>query len=122
MNTKKILLFSEDKDLTEIIKISALTLTKLNCQVSLENTADYNYAVERSRDSNLDLIILDNDLENVDLIKLIQEVRKDAGSKNKKIILLYSGSVNRDEIFKAGCDSIMTKEEFKRAANNILVF
>ncbi|MEO8210401.1 MAG: response regulator [bacterium] len=122
MNTKSILLISSDKDLTEVIKISALTLTKLNCQMSIEETTDFKKALENSKAVNLDLIIIDNDLENIDSIKLIGEIRIELNSKNKKIICLYSNSINRDEVFKAGCDSIMSKEEFRRVVNNVLVF
>ena len=122
MNTKQILLISSDKNLSEIVKISALTLTKLNCQVSLDNTGDHKEALEKSRPVNLDLIIIDNDAEDIDSLKLISEIRKEISTKSKKIILIYSGSINRDDVFKAGCDSIMSKEEFKRVVNNVLVF
>ncbi|MDQ3021437.1 MAG: hypothetical protein M3R36_12840 [Bacteroidota bacterium] len=122
MNTKSILLISSDKDLIEVIKISALTLTKLNAQVTIEDTLDYETAIQKSKNVNLDLILIDNDVESIDPIKLVSEFRADLNSKNKKIICLYSNSINRDEIFKAGCDSIMSKEEFKRVVNNVLVF
>lgn len=122
MNTKKILIVSSDRDLTGIIKISALTLTKLNSQVSIEEASSFEKAVENSKAVNLNLIIVDNDEEIINTIELISQIRNDISSKNKKIICLYSGSINRDEVFKAGCDSIMTKEEFKRVVNNVLVF
>jgi CheY-like chemotaxis protein len=122
LNTRKILVISSDKDLTGVIKISALTLTKLNCQVSIEEAADSVSALKNSSAVNLDLIIIDNDLSEIDTLKLLTEIRKNSLSKNKKIICLYTGSVNRDEVFKAGCDSIMSKEEFKRVVNNVLVF
>lgn len=122
MNTRKILIISSDKDLISIIKISALTLTKLNCQVSIEEDSDYESALNNSSAVNLDLIIIDNDLTEIDSVKLVNEIRNNSSSKNKKIIYLFSGKVNREEVFKAGCDSIMSKEEFKRVVNNILVF
>ena len=122
MNTRKILVVSSDKDLISIIKISALTLTKLNCQVSIEEDSDYESALSNSSAVNLDLIIIDNDLTEIDSLKLLNEIRNNRSSKNKKIIYLFSGKVNKEEVFKAGCDSIMSKEEFKRVVNNILVF
>lgn len=122
LNTKKILLLSSDKDLSEIIKISALTLTKLNCQVSIGTAFEMNDALEKSKEENLNLIILDHELKNTDTLKLITEIRKNVNSKNKKIIYLYNKSIDKEEVFKAGCDSIMSKEEFKRVVNNILVF
>lgn len=90
--------------------------------MSFEDTFDYNTALVKSKELNLDLILIDNDLESIDQIKLITEIRKDINSKSKKIISLHSSQVNKDEIFKAGCDSIMTKEEFRKVVNNILVF
>jgi DNA-binding response OmpR family regulator len=122
MNTRKILIVSSDKDLTGIIKISALTLTKLNCQVSVEETSEFESAAEMSRAVNLDLIIIDNDFDKKETVNLISRIRQNINSKTKKIICLYTGAINREEIFKAGCDSIMTKDEFKRVVNNVLVF
>lgn len=124
MNTKQILLFTSDSDLSELTRISALTLTKLNCQVTLDIVDDLNTALEKSKSDNLHLIILDYNFnsENTDIKNLIKEIRMDSLSGNKKIIVVYSGDIKRDDIFKAGCDSIMEKSEFKRVVNNILVF
>jgi CheY-like chemotaxis protein len=122
MNTRNILLISSDKELSGIIKISALTLTKLNCQVSLEYASDYQDAIAKSKPVNLDLIILDNNTEGMDSLKLIGDIRGDVNSGNKKIILVYTGTLSRDEYFKAGCDSLMNREEFIRVVNNVLVF
>ncbi len=121
MNTRKILVISSDRDFVGIIKISALTLTKLNCQVSIDEVSDFDKAVQNSSEVNLDLIIIDKDLPETDSLKLLNEIRKHAGSKNKKIIYIYSDTVNREEVFKAGCDSIMSKDEFKKVVNNLLV-
>lgn len=120
MNTRKILLITSDSDLTSVVKISALTLTKLNCQVTIETATDAASAVELSRAENTDLVIVDGD--EPDSAKLIADIRNENASKNRKIMLLHSGAVDRENIFRAGCDSIMDKSEFKRAVNNILVF
>lgn len=122
MNTRKILLVSADRDLTGVIKVSALTLTKLNCQISIDEVNKFKEAVELSQAVNLDLIVIDNDIQGIDTLELLKEIRKNHDSKNKKIIVLYSGPVKRKEVFNAGCDSIMSKEEFKRVVNNVLVF
>ena len=122
MNTRKILLVSADKDLMSIIRISALTLTKLNCQISIDETSEYESAAQKTGAVNLDLIIVDNDMNKKETADFVKRIRHDQNSKTKKIICLYSDSIDRDEIFKAGCDSIMTKDEFKRVANNVLVF
>ncbi len=122
MNTKKILVHSSDSELSGIIKISALTLTKLNCQVSIEESFSSENTVTKSKDVNLDLIIIDNDSTNGNTVELISKIRSNINSKQKKIICVHSGSISKEDIFKAGCDSIMTKDEFKKAVNNILVF
>ena len=126
MNTRKILLISGDKDLISIVNTSSLTLTKLNCQISLESVSDLEESLERSKAVNLDLIIADNDLKNIDLKELFRVIRKSEDSKSKKIICLYQENsdpdFNKKEIFESGCDSVMTKEEFKRVVNNVLVF
>ncbi|MCB0728959.1 MAG: hypothetical protein KDD00_15950 [Ignavibacteriae bacterium] len=126
MNTRKILLISGDKDLISIVNTSSLTLTKLNCQISLESVSDLEESLERSKAVNLDLIIADNDLKNIDLKELLRVIRKSEDSKSKKIICLYQENsdpdFNKKEIFESGCDSVMTKEEFKRVVNNVLVF
>ncbi|MEZ4689500.1 MAG: hypothetical protein R3A12_04695 [Ignavibacteria bacterium] len=76
MNTRKILLISGDKDLISIVNTSSLTLTKLNCQISLESVSDLEESLERSKAVNLDLIIADNDLKNIDLKELPQGYQK----------------------------------------------
>jgi len=122
MKTKSVLLISSDKELIGVMKISAITLTKLNCQVSLEETADYNQAYQLSKVSNLDLIIIDLDEMKQNPIQLIQKIRSDPESKSKKIISVYSNEANKGKVYKAGCDSIMSKKELTKVVNNILQF
>jgi len=122
LKTKSVLLVSSDKELIGIIKISSLTLTKLNCQVSIEETADHNHAYLQSKVLNLDLIIIDLDEKLSDIIQLIKRIRKDSESKSKKIISVYSNEINKDEVYKAGCDSIMSKKELVKVVNNLLQF
>lgn len=122
MNTRKILVVSSDTELNGIIKISALTLTKLNCQVSIIETANQETALKESGIVNLDLIIIDLDEKKFDPLILIKDIRSNGDSRIKKIISVYSDKVDKDETYKAGCDSIMSKSEFKKAVNNILKF
>ena len=126
MNTRKILLISDDKDLISIVNTSCLTLTKLNCQISLESISDLNESLDKAKAINLDLIIADNALKEIDLPDLFRKIRNSEDSKSKKIICLYSEKsdpdFNKKDIFESGCDSVMTKEEFKRVVNNVLVF
>ena len=122
MNTRKILVVSSDTELNVIIKISALTLTKLNCQVSITETAVQETALKESGVVNLDLIIIDLDEKKFNPLTLIKDIRSNGDSKIKKIISVYSDKADKDETYKAGCDSIMSKSEFKKAVNNILKF
>ena len=120
MKTKKVLLATVDKHLSETIRISALTLTKLNCQVSIEECTIETDILKKSGEENLDLILLDKDLFPQEIHGIISEIRKNINSKNKKIILLYSDQIDKEKIFEAGCDSVMSKSEFVKVVNNIL--
>ena len=120
MNTRKILLVTSDKDLSGIVKISALTLTKLNCQVSIEESSGFDEVLKKSNEENLDMIIADADHLSLNIPELINEIRNGNIPSIKKIMTVYSGEIIKDEYFKAGCDSIMSKDEFKRVVNNIL--
>jgi DNA-binding response OmpR family regulator len=120
MNTKKVLLLSDDADISGIVRISALTLTKLNCQIALEELREHEAVLAGSESPNLNLIIIDNDQKAGDTISLISSIRKKEGSATKKILLIHSGEIDKSPFFKAGCDSIMRKDEFKRVVNNIL--
>lgn len=122
MNTKKILLLTSDPELREIVKISALTLTKLNCQVSIIEADEKSAALEESVSEELNFILLDLDRKDFDPLSFIKDVRKDKRSESKKIISVYSGSVDTKEIHSAGCDSIMSKGEFKKVVVNILKY
>lgn len=121
MNTKKILLVTSDKELSDIVKISALTLTKLNCQVEIGESFEYEDTLNLSNEENLDMIIIDADNKNLNAVKLIDEIRSHKESTSKKVMTVYSDKIDKNEFFNSGCDSVMTKEEFKRVLNNILV-
>lgn len=121
MNTKKVLIMSEDKDIMGIVRISALTLTKLNCQISVEEDHSSQGVIKNSCSPDLNLVIIDCDKNHPESASLIEAIRKQEGSAKKKILLIHSGEIDKDPFFKAGCDSIMKKDEFKRVVNNILV-
>ena len=122
MNTRKILFISSNIELIDILKISALTLTKLNCQVSIDCSTEFDKIIKESKTDNLDLIIIDFDEKDLDVLKLILEIRNSRDSKSKKIISVYSETINKEQVYKAGCDSIMSKDEFKKVVNNLLQF
>lgn len=121
MNTRKVMLVTNDADISVIIRISALTLTKLNCQISIDEPENMDAALNASVAPDLNLIIIDNDRSSDDAVSMIGSIRKKEGSAAKKILLIHSGEIYKDPFFKAGCDSIMKKDEFKRVVNNILV-
>jgi hypothetical protein len=108
--TRRIVLLTDDKSFKSFVDISALTLTKLNYQVDISTSI--------SQDA--DLIIIDFD--NSENIKVLKSLRKDPGYKNRKIFGVISDIKNSEEIFRAGCDSLMSKKEFERAGNNILMY
>ena len=120
--TRKILLVTENKEVSEYVRISALTLTKLNVQVELVISDNLAVIEKNTTDQNLDSIFLDLDFTKTDTLELIKNVRSNELSKKKKILCFYTGERNRDEIFEAGCDSIMGTDEFKRVAANLLQF
>jgi CheY-like chemotaxis protein len=122
--TRKALLITQDKDLKKFIEISAMTLTKLNCQAELKSTLDFKEALQIAREDNLDLIFLDLDLQVFSPLGLIEEIRSESKSKDKKIIAFSEVNPisNRDEIFKSGCDSVMSKSELKMVVNNLLQY
>lgn len=120
--TRKILLVTENKEISEYVRISALTLTKLNVQVELVISDNLEEIKKNSIDQNLDNIFLDLDFTKKDALEIIREVRSNPLSGKKKIVAFYMGERDREEIFKAGCDSIMRTDEFKRIAANLLQF
>lgn len=122
--TRKALLITQDEDLKKFIEISAMTLTKLNCQAELKYTFDFNEALQIAREDNLDMIFLDLDLKVFSPLGLIEKIRSELKSKDKKIIAFSEVNpiLNRDEIFKSGCDSVMSKSELKMVVNNLLQY
>lgn len=109
--TRRIVLLTKDNNFKSFVNISALTLTKLNYQVD----------ISESIRQDADLIIIDFD--NSENTEILKSIRKDPEFKNKKIFGVISDFKHKsDEIFKAGCDSLMSKKEFERAGNNVLMY
>lgn len=109
--TRRIVLLTGDSNFKSFVTISALTLTKLNYQVD----------ISESIRNDADLIIIDFD--NPDNIALLKSIRQNPDYKNRKIFGVVTDFKNKSgEIFKAGCDSLMSKKEFERAGNNILMY
>jgi DNA-binding response OmpR family regulator len=120
--TKKILIISSGKELIDYLKISSLTLTKLNCQIEINVASDFDEALILSKAKNLDLILLDLEIKNFSAGDILKEIRNDSESRSKKIIGFYSGEIDKAKFHEAGCDSIMTKAELMRNAVNILQY
>lgn len=120
LNTKRILLITTDKGIAEAVRISALTLTKLNCQVTVDEVATHLNTQSITGSSDLNLIILDMDADPEGSLVFIKTIRSAEESSRKKILAIHGSEVNNEEIFSAGCDSIMKKDEFRRVINNIL--
>jgi hypothetical protein len=123
--TRRITLLTNDSNFENFVKISALTLTKLNYQVD----------IFKEIKKDIDLVIMDFDnLENLEILK---SVRKNPELKNLKIVGVINeafptspprrifktlGTSPYKIFFESGCDSVMTKNEFEVAGNNILMY
>jgi hypothetical protein len=108
--TKRIVLLTEDINLENFVKITALTLTKLNYQVD----------IFKETRKDIDLVILDFDSpENIEVLK---SVRQNPDLNNKKIIGVATNTTNKKIFFNLGCDSVMSKKEFESNANSILMY
>jgi CheY-like chemotaxis protein len=112
--TRKILLISDDGDFKGFLNIATLTLTKLNHQITI---------TEDKNDGHIDWIIVDMDTNTESNFEYIQNTRNSEKNKNLKIVSVLTNITNeiRKQLFQYGCDSIMTKKEFRAAANNLLV-
>ena len=121
-NTKNFLLVCSDPEFCLYTKTTALTLTKLNVQATVDVTDNLADALKISGSQNLNTIILDLGLKTFDPLKFIKDVRSKSHSNNIKIISFSSEEINRKEIFEAGCDSIMTKKEIQTILPNIIQF
>jgi|WetSurMetagenome_2_1015567.scaffolds.fasta_scaffold01297_8 hypothetical protein len=119
--TRRIVLLTNDIEFENFIKISALTLTKLNYQVD----------IFKEIGNDIDLVIIDFD--NPENLEVLKSIRKISEFQNKKIIGVISngsetfpirglGTSSYEIFFESGCDSIMTKKEFEVAGNNILMY
>ena len=109
---RRILLISEDEKFIRFLEISALTLTKLNHHID----------IIRVYEENINLAIIDFDSPGS--IKYLNFLRGLNNFSKKKVLGVYTTDeeIKKDEIFKAGCDSLMSKSEFEKAGNNVLIF
>ncbi len=122
--TRKALLITGDEDLKKYIEISALTLTKLNCQTEIVHTLNFDEAIKISQEDNLDLILIDLELKDFPPLGFTKIISTGIKSQNKKLIGFSDNinALNREEVFRNGCGSIMSKDELKNVINNLLQF
>lgn len=122
--TRKILLVTEDEQLRKLVTYTALMLTKLNHQVTIESVSELEPALEQAGVLNTDMVILDLSIKGFSPFDYIQSVRKNEGSARKKILSLVineNGEV-KQKAYAAGCDSVMNMKEFETVVSNVLQF
>lgn len=95
----------------------SIMLTKLNYFIDLKII---NPGTDSMPDSNVFYLI--SDLDSEEGIDRIKEIRGITGLKAIKIIGVYSSDSAdiRESTFKAGCDAVMTKEEFINTFNTLM--
>jgi len=123
--TQIVIIISDDVKLVEQINTTALTLTKLNKTIFVNNISTKDLSSPESDiPPNVTYILIDVDNNLNLLIDYIIETRKVPALSGIKIISLFSDSMPPDKniIFNAGCDTIISKKEFSIIFNNILKF
>lgn len=123
MNTKRIIAVTNDEEIISFIKIKALTLTKLNHQVTVDFISNPEEILSRASDSNTDMIIVD--LGFTKCKNIISDIRKTTTSSSKKIFGISKPELSKEqktEIFSIGCDSIMSWKEFTVVIDNVLMY
>jgi len=113
--TRKVLLISDDTEFKDYLNTVTLTITKLNHQITF---------TEDIKDTHCDFVIIDFDKNFDEKIALLENLRKTKKQSNKKIISIKSDLSKglKEQIFYSGCDSVMDKQEFKKAVNHLLVY
>lgn len=123
MNTRRIITVTTDEEIISFIKIKALTLTKLNHQITVEFKSDLEEIIRYASDLNTDMVIADLDFP--DIKNIISSIRKTTTSSSKKIFGISKTELSKEqknEIFSTGCDSIMSWKEFSAVVDNVLQF
>lgn len=123
--TPIVTVISDDTNLVEHIKTTALTLTKLNKTIFITNISIKNLSIpEKDIPINTNYIFIDVDNNFNLLVDYIKKIRNTPAISGIKIISLFSESLTPDKniVFNAGCDTIISKKEFVIIANNILQF
>ena len=122
--TRTILLASDRKQILELVNYTALMLTKLNHQVTILTSSDRDECLRLAEVDNTSMVMLDLNISTFKPVEFIKALRADPNSKNKKIIAFIDedGADLKQEIYSAGCDSIMITSEFKKVLSHLLEF
>ncbi|HRE40293.1 MAG TPA: hypothetical protein PLG90_03090 [Ignavibacteria bacterium] len=121
--TRRIINLTQNNSLSEILRITALTLTKLNHQVTYESYDNELEFMKRAEDENINLILVDLEFNKTNILEVINKIRKNPNSSHKKIMGYFENNLNqKNPAFEAGCDSVMTVEELKLISNNLFSF
>jgi hypothetical protein len=112
--TRKILLVSDDTGFKNYLNTVTLTITKLNHQITI---------TEDKSDGSIDWAIVDFDSNTENNHIFVRESRTGGRMHNIKFVAVLTevSDNKKSEIFSSGCDSVMTKDEFKKVANSILL-
>ncbi|MCI0473795.1 MAG: hypothetical protein L0Y76_09455 [Ignavibacteria bacterium] len=112
--TRKILLVSNDSGFKSYLNTVTLTITKLNHQITI---------TEDKNDGSIDWVIMDFDTNAERNYSFVKKSRKAGRMQNIKFVAVLTEISDeiKPKIFASGCDSVMTKDEFKKVANSILL-
>lgn len=112
--TRKILLVSDDSGFKSYLNTVTLTITKLNHQITI---------TEDKSDGFIDWAIIDFDTNTENNHIFVRESRSGGKLHNIKFVAVLTEAADekKSKIFSSGCDSVMTKDEFRKVANSILL-
>jgi len=112
--TRKILLVSDDDGFKNYLNTATLTITKLNHQITI---------TEDKNDGGIDWAIIDFDNNADNNHSFVRESRSSGRLQNIKFVAVLTEVTDEKKtaIFTSGCDSIMSKDEFRKVANSILL-
>ncbi len=114
---RKLFVISGDVNFTEQVKAMSVMLTKLNYFIDLKITSSKENIFP---DKDVFYVIADVDSEGG--IENIEKFRNLPELKTVKIIAVYSphNANLKETTFNAGCDAVMTKEEFIKVFDSLV--
>lgn len=112
--TRKILLVSDDSGFKSYLNTVTLTITKLNHQITI---------TEDKNDGSIDWVIIDFDTNAESNYSFVKKSRSSVRLQNIKFVAILTevSDEKKSAVFSSGCDSVMSKDEFRKVANSILL-